>query len=432
MPECNSKLKILIYGYYDDFSHFFAKVSNDLSSRIPLNKIVFSTGFISGALAWNKYSSFGVCRFLGLRVLILSILFRFRYPRNIPLSLFRGYRPKWLLEYEYRRVGKYTDIYGLLAKISVVDDIFSELKPDHIIISGDARVTARIFMAAAKRRGCTVSFFEQGPWGTTFCDKKGVNAFLSTPGILENNRNDIRIDESIIRQHKEGRGKVFRSMDYLVSLFPFWPEEYKSRIPLGRVSFSRKYKNLEKEKKDRREILFAMQVPDDANFVLHSDFFDFESIVRVILCAMSDDMVLAVREHPKYSGAYGKGLYKLIDSSSNAYLQKDLTADEALSRCHVVITINSMMGLEALQRRIPVFILGRSYYQSICYGGGGLDRIVCELSRFLRDPEMDWNMVSKFLSSLFLNSLLIGHFRDVGSYAAHNFSSKVIEHLRIR
>lgn len=425
----NQEKTILFFGYYDDFSHFFAKVAQRLLADMPQVVPVFASGFISGWLAWGRYARGRDRIFITLRLFILTQWYRLRYFRRIPPSAFRGYRPKSILRYDFLSTGRYSNLHALLARIHIFESIFEAYKPSYLVVSGDSRVSARVCIAAANKYGCKIGYFEQGPFGTSFLDPHGVNANLTVPVFCENFTKKNTVQEIPPRFSKvEKRNPFFRLSDYVLSYLPGWPEEFQSRFVGMRVNLNKKLKDSSvfQVTSPAREFLFALQVPDDANFILHSDFSDFETVLRLIAVALPDDAVLAVREHPKYIGSYDAGLYEVIAQSPQLYLQRDMSVTQALERCEGVITINSMMGLESVLADRPVFLLGRSYYSMLCETP---DRLHCSFFA-LRDflcapPSIDHDKVKIFWKVFIKDVAISGHFRDAGVEAATRFADMI-------
>lgn len=425
----NEKQTILFFGYYDDFSHFFAKVAHRLLADMPQVVPVFASGFISGWLAWGRYARGRDRIFITLRLFTLTQWYRLRYLRRIPPSAFRGYRPKSILRYDFLSTGRYSNLHALLARIHIFESVFKAYKPNYLVVSGDSRVSARVCIAAANRHGCKIGYFEQGPFGTSFLDPRGVNANLTIPVFCENITQKNTVQEIPTRCSKvEIRNPFFRLCDYLLSYLPGWPEEFQSRFVGMRVKLNKKLKDpsLFQVSSPAREFLFALQVPEDANFILHSDFSDFETALRLIAAALPDDAVLAVREHPKYIGSYDAGVYEVIAQSSKIYLQRDISVTQSLERCEGVVTINSMMGLESVLADRPVFLLGRSYYSMLCNTPDHSHCSFLALRDFLfTPPSINHDKLATFWNVFIKDVAISGHFRDAGIDAATRFADVI-------
>lgn len=418
---------VLFFGYYDDFAHFFAKVTQQLLAETPYVHPIFVTGFISGWLAWGRHARGRDRAYITTRVFVLTQWYRLRYWQRIPPSAFRGYAPKSLLRYEFQSTGRYGGVHALLALIQVFDELFRTHAPAYLVVSGDSRVSARVCIAAARKYGCKIGYFEQGPFGTSFLDPNGVNADLTVPVPPADVPQMTALPAICSRDAKpEVRSALFRASDYALSYLPFWPSEFQSRFISKRLQPKKTNVPHTHVAAREREFLFVLQVPNDANFIIHSDFSDFESALRLAAAALPEDAVLAVREHPKFRGAYGTAVYNVIARSPQMYLQEDMNGLQALNRCVGVITVNSMMGLEAVLAARPVFLLGRSYYKTLCQVPNQPDDSFSALQEFLSAPaDVNLAKVAWFWAAFLQDTAILGHFRDTGMKAAIGFAHKI-------
>src|SRR5690606_14799120 len=71
-----------------------------------------------------------------------------------------------------------------------------------------------------------------------------------------------------------------------------------------------------------------------------------------------------VREHPLYRRRYSAEMYKLLSSNDRVALS-DSDLSEDLADASVVVTVNSMTGLDAYIRKIPVILLGNAFYDHL-------------------------------------------------------------------
>ncbi|MEM8858755.1 MAG: hypothetical protein AAGD96_10570 [Chloroflexota bacterium] len=420
---------ILFYGYYDDFAGFFAKISKELSLIADCN-VHFLSGFPSGVLAWRRLRQRNA-KWLAPRVIVRDVQLRLRWGRRIPHSAYGRYSPKWVLDYEMQTTGRLKGGAGFVARAATVDKLVKKIKPKVAVISGDSRPTAKLFALAAQRHGAKVFYFEQGPFGTTFLDASGVNANLDTsldrglatelgPGIPPSNR---------IPQ--EPRGRFFRALDYAMSVVPAIPAEYTSRLSeLRKQTGSSPHSG----KMFTDAHLLVLQVPDDANFRIHSAFSDFKTILRLTCAALPAGHRIAVREHPKFIGQYGKEFYQMIEKDERLCLQKHTSVDQALKEARTVVTINSMMGFEALMVGKKVFCLGNSYYAQLAATAQAPHTLVADLSSFFQTYESkqaaEDNSRQVYIQNFFTKLAIPGHFRDQGTEAAQNCAKVIAQDLQ--
>lgn len=432
---------ILFYGYYDDFAHFFAKIAKALAETDgPAPDVHFASGYPSGVLAWRRHVGAGA-HFLAPRVAWGTVRGWLSHGARPPVSAYRGYRPKRALAYQLQETGRHRAGPALVARIQAIDALVARLEPGLVIVSGDARPSARLAIAAAQRHGARVLYFEQGPFGTTFLDPHGVNANMGTHVLdLETTPQDPPAPppgQSPARPGPERRKPWLRATDFAVSLIPGWPREYRSALPLRRPA--RGHGALVRAATGpapEGAVLLALQVPQDANFLVHGCFADFESLVRLVAASLPPGQHLAVREHPKFLGRYEPGLYQLISEDPRLSLQRGVPGAQAIAQACAVITINSMMGLEALMAEKPVFILGEAYYQAACARASAPHRAASELRAFLETadgpspagtPTPD--VRARFVHGFFRDIALPGHFRDAGPQAAQAAAARIRAYL---
>jgi capsular polysaccharide export protein len=127
--------------------------------------------------------------------------------------------------------------------------------------------------------------------------------------------------------------------------------------------------------RNKSYFLFPLQVHDDAQITHHSDFDSIEEAMELVVISFyqylsldkhSED-VLIIKHHPmdcgqkNYSG-YIKTLCKNLGIAKHVYYLHSLDLDYFLPFCKGCITINSTLGLKALDFGVPVKNLGRSFY----------------------------------------------------------------------
>jgi len=84
----------------------------------------------------------------------------------------------------------------------------------------------------------------------------------------------------------------------------------------------------------------------------------------VLEATSKTELPVRVREHPLYRRRYTNKLYEQLKNSNRALLSNS-TLEHDLEKAAVVITINSMTGLDAYLKNIPVVVLGNSFYDHL-------------------------------------------------------------------
>jgi len=146
------------------------------------------------------------------------------------------------------------------------------------------------------------------------------------------------------------------------------------------------YRVIDKSKRDRllknpsgahhhgRLFLLPLQVHDDSQMVIHSDFQAIEDVAETVissfaqhsLCGSGSD-VLVIKHHPMDRGhknyaQYIKKLAKLHAIQDRIVYIHDIAVPELLKRCDGCVTVNSTIGLQSLAYGVPTINLGRSFY----------------------------------------------------------------------
>lgn len=129
------------------------------------------------------------------------------------------------------------------------------------------------------------------------------------------------------------------------------------------------------DQKEKTYFLLPLQVHDDAQLVFHSDFKSIEEVIELVMGSFyqhlslkkTSDTKLIIKHHPmdrghkNYAG-FIKTLSRALGMSDHVYYLHDLDLDLILPLCKGCITVNSTLGLKALDLGVPVKNLGRSFY----------------------------------------------------------------------
>ncbi|WP_298555154.1 hypothetical protein [uncultured Algibacter sp.] len=422
-------MKVLCIGYYDKFSRFFIGIKHELNKDFPnlefKIKSVFFSGFFYAFIRRTPSS------FLSLKAWINVLLNKKKYKYLLEEStIYKTIKLESLINYHLKLNSKISKTNLMLQAMSYIDILeheFIDTKPDVVLLIGDSRLAIEVTKTLAKKNNSKIYYIEQGPFGTTVFDKKGVNANASIKDFVIN-KNEKTIDTSQqtlitsfinrTKPEKYKRSGFYRACDYSLNLL------FKSTIVFppdlmytDTFQFPKKYKKeaslLEKSKTYSQPVFFLiLQVPLDVNMISHSTFKTHFDILKTIKEHLPINTKLVVREHPVYKGKYEKKLYdyaKLhaIDFDTN------LNVDTMLKKAAVVIVNNSTVGLEAIARYKPTVVLGDSYYANprICITYDNNDN----LSKTLKDAirfQPDKNAIHLFLNALFFNHLVDGFITD--------------------
>lgn len=411
-------MKVLAFGFYDDFSRFFLGIEKDLNILSNKNEFLYISSHLSGILpVLGKKNIY--CLQLEYWKSFLSRKHKEACEINLDTFLDFHRQDK---DFESKR-DKLLD--ATCFYLNFLEHKVTKFKPDVMIISGDSRIPARVLKYLGEKLNIKMFFFEQGPYGTTMLDTIGVNANSSVriDWIGDNTNSEGIVDKvrdfmTRSRESKYSRNPIFRSIDLIMNIWPlrkFLLVDLRERsiISMLFAKLSRKQEvALESlEPSGKKRILLALQVPQDANLILHSpNFSNHLEILKACLYAIDKSSTeLIIREHPLFKGAYESELYKIIERNTHIKLDTGRTVENAVLEADCVIVNNSMLGVEAMLYKKPIVCLGDSYYKEALIGVSNQDELKDVLNSSI---EVDMNKRLSFLNFLLFNYLIPGHFRD--------------------
>jgi capsular polysaccharide export protein len=394
-------VKVLIYGYYDDFANFFLNL-RDYHRCIDQNaEYYYLTPNISGYITWNDANK----------------------------SLLGRASPGEQGDYDYQFIEAYNTLSGVKCsryttecKLSYIARLLNDYCPDVIIISGDSRPNSRIIKLLAEANRIRCLYFEQGPLGTTLLSLTGVTANHIPYSRRRISTNSHEVDYQVVTYNKK------RWQRY-ADIFQMFSSDPEAALDLGVVRkklFSKKAVVGNSEVKGQRyRLLFALQVPDDINSLFHGPFSSAEQVIRYLGSVVTENVEIVVREHPMYKGSYDNALYEYINNHPNLVLDKPvLGVSVEWSKFVGFVTINSLMTFEAVRAGVPVAVLGRSCYGDLvteCYSIESLKKYIDDCKNKVI-PNIDDETLSQYLNSTFFK----GHFRN----PTKELLAEIVEEIR--
>lgn len=415
-------MKLLTFGFYDDFSRFFL----NLGSRFSEHR--HESNNLSGALyslVHGKSFSWIWLKSLKFRGKAVSLT-----EKEINFCLEYNKKDK---EYDHEAAVRLLKQYYLYW-----ENVISEFRPDAIVSSGDSRIHSRILKLLSEKNQILIWYFEQGPFGTTVLSPKGVNANLIVDEVLDVSENlDLELSniQSFMKRKRSApfkRKLIYRLFDNIVNLFPFrffLPFDLREKGFLQKILSNKKIKtnlksfSTEVKNNYRRVVLLALQVPEDANMILHSpSFSNHWDIVKEVHSYLGKEDALIVREHPLFRQRYEENIYSLIKQEKNVYISRYEPLSEVLNHVTHIVVNNSMMGVEVLLTDIPVIALGDSYYRKYIENKNMKD--------FLQNPLIDKKVRLRFLKNFLFSTLYEGHFRDEDQAFCRRLAESIIAQLQ--
>lgn len=367
-------MKYLSIIYYDSFARFFCAIEDAVRANDPAAEFLHLAIFPSGWLYMKAQ---------GRNVRLLPWQIRKPYPdvREDDAALEK------ITRYHAVTGARYGSSYGEVLRTRARDylgtmaRIVDEFRPDAVLFSGDTRIACEALQYHLDRTQYEGKrfYFEQGPNGTTIFDSCGVNAncsFRESAAILTG---EGFAPETPEKQERYRRNPMFRGTDYaLISILRLLrkvPPEWDI-MSLDKLSKSEYLRCVEHGRENvragSREILVALQVPDDANNIHHNPLGlrDVELVQWVLRSSAAVGLPVRVREHPLYQRRYSSEMYRLLANNERSILS-DASLNEDLHTAAVVVTVNSMTGLDAYLRKLPVITLGNAFYDHL----PGIERI---------------------------------------------------------
>lgn len=216
-----------------------------------------------------------------------------------------------------------------------------DLCPDVIAVwNGFTGLVANTLRIVAEDLKIPSFFMERGLFkNSLFIDKKGCNGAASIASVNYN--------EEVKSFSEKQKNEVY-------NLFK------------DRVVFESKNIDFDKYKEllDKKIIFFPLQVTRDTNILLYSKFNSMRHAFHEIYSQLNDEnTVFIIRPHPEESANQFINIPKL----KNVFIYEEESLEFWIENSHLIVTINSTVGLEAMLKGKPVISLGESIYSSFKY-----------------------------------------------------------------
>lgn len=401
---------IAFFGFYDDFARYFIKVNKALM-KFNINSYMFSNN-LSGWIYWfirGKPSC----------LLPIASFFQNFFFLTHTNKLLTNTDLDFMIEYHHKLLkGKYDFYLRIKAKLYFCY-LYRWAKNNNVnlfFISGDSRLISRAAIIVANKLNIKKLFFEQGPYNTTIIDRMGVNSNFSFrkkfPSYKKNNKANFDFH---FKNKKFKRNKAYRLSDYILSaLLPLFlfPENTDSPLKFFKNLFTKDTRD-NNIKNKKPYILLILQVPDDANMVLHCPLFNsFCEITKSIKKVLPDGISLILREHPLYKGSYGRKLYDFVNNDPMISIDNISSLDEMIKESSLVVLNNSTVAFNVIRYQKPLLILGDAYFdnQDFIHKLISKKHLKSIINHALK-TKIRKNYIDDFYKSLSLY-LTTSHFRD--------------------
>lgn len=262
---------------------------------------------------------------------------------------------------------------------------------DVAILPGEYRLFEQAIVNSLKSQSpeTKILYFEAGPPGYIYLDPQGVNANTSITKTKFSNvlSEALNVSDSSFKNFYiyKPLPKIIKNSFLIIDLIwlllarlrgGLWDlDEYNlaffNRLKkIANKIFQKTHLELNKYqfKKDNNltYIMYAGQVSSDVNST-HFGLKEESILIKLSELLDSSDAIRIIwRDHPlekknhlfsKIEGKYKGRIFKL----------DELSLDESLSLVNGVVTVNSNTGIEALSKGLPLYLLGKAYYQLV-YG----------------------------------------------------------------
>lgn len=183
-------------------------------------------------------------------------------------------------------------------------------------------------------------------------------------------------------------------------------------------------------------IFVPFQVHDDSQVLINSDRVkNMESLVEIMdreirkLNALTNNKYYCVfKEHPADNGRIDyTGLYEKYKSNEYLIFMKDYDTSELIKKSKLIITINSTVGIEALENFKKVITLGNAYYniEDIVWHCPSTEQLHQCINNVLKE-EVNKELVSSFLNYLRFEYQVEGDWRK-GLFHQKKLEQKLVE-----
>lgn len=440
-------MKVFCIGYYDKFSRLFLGIKTESLAQNPSTGFRICSLYPSGFLyLWFRGTPSSCISF---RAWFNTWVYRKRYNKIIAQqSTYKNLPLKKLIEYQLAQdkgISTKNLLLQAVSYIKLIDKQLNDFQPDVVLCIGDSRLPIDIVKALAGQRNIPVHFIEQGPYGTTVFDTKGVNANASIrqPQPEKAFSGGMEKIEGFInrpKRKKYSRSPFYRGIDYAIEFLlkntPFYPPDLKIDNPLRKKvdlcgeKYKQQHFHLEK-KYDKKLYLLVCQVPFDVNMTHHSPFYkDHFSILKDVHQNLPDESLLVVREHPIYRGKYEKAFYDYI-KENRILIDCHKSVEIVFKNVDVVVVNNSTVGIEALAQKKPVVALGNSYYDSLCLKIDKKEELGKILAKALQSLP-DEKRTAAFLNTFLFDYLIPGHIIDADLIAARHIAQKLLSNQKTK
>lgn len=337
---------------------------------------------------------------------------------------------------------------------------YETLKVTDIVLFGDCRPWHITATGLARDKGIRIWVFEEGylrpHWITMEAGGVNGNSDFDFPYPDNKHQPDLPKDSVVTSVGGGLKQRVIYDFAYnFATLFLKWKFHYHKThrpyaiwheyttwaIRLAKLTWmrphARKMINTLSQRSDP-VFLFPLQLDTDSQVRVHSEFKGLEKAIDFVITSFadnaSDHALLLIKNHPLDNGMinYQNQIQKL--SSKLGVEDRVVFIDGGdlnaiLGYCKGVVTVNSTVGMTALDNQIPVMVLG-----SAIYAIEGLIAKADDTDFWTNPRKLDVSLYSAFKSALLAHCHVNGNFYTKAGIhlAVSNSFSRLMQSTKVR
>lgn len=169
-------------------------------------------------------------------------------------------------------------------------------------------------------------------------------------------------------------------------------------------------------------IFFPLQVNSDTQIILNSKYNSMYHVLETVLPILKKTgLKILLKEHPF---EVEKVDYSKFVDNKTVFLLKKVDINNAISMSEFVVCVNSSVGLQALELKKPVLLLGKSMYQS-CPGAIEFDKdmnIPSEMQKKASEVVESEVFINHIKNEIFIK----GIWRNPSTPLLHDISDRIL------
>lgn len=276
-------------------------------------------------------------------------------------------------------------------------------------------------------------YFENGYWqgATIQLNRKGVNAEADYAKLLSREILHFTYSEQSLPQvdfttiEKQNISYMWYFLDRCRMLFTGDLKtlfESLSNIYRGKRATLRFANTNTQEQPSGAFVFFPLQVNSDTQLVYNSPYDSIVQVIRLLQQNMVTNRKIVIKTHPKEFEKY------TIPTDHRTEICHKINLDQAVLDSDFVVTINSSVGFQALEKHKKVLHLGDSFYENFpgVVKCNLLEDNLQEVVRRLEKMEVDWGRVDELMYHFRKNIFIEGNWQNVNSNVVNKICQRIL------